>query len=165
MDGHHVKSLDRLNRDLSKVIVIDWNPHSTKFHPENSFNLQRWDGDDSDTTLFDLTAFLKSELLNLGGFRTNSYYFSHFSRGHCRRWRCARSYDILQSELGYNTSFNISNYTKITIARFFSAIRRSNREVPWESKASLRANGGEAARRKVQINADGQEMDALVLGT
>lgn len=61
VDGHHVKSLDKLNRDLSKVIVVDWNPHSTKFHPENSFNIPRWNGNDDDTTLFDLTAFLKSE--------------------------------------------------------------------------------------------------------
>lgn len=63
VDGHHVKSLDRLNRDLSKVIVVDWNPHATKFHPENAFNIQRWDGDDSDTTLFDLAAFLKSKAI------------------------------------------------------------------------------------------------------
>jgi mitochondrial import inner membrane translocase subunit TIM50 len=61
VDGHHVKSLDRLNRDLSKVIVIDWNPHSTKFHPDNSFNLPRWTGNDDNTTLFDLIAFLKSK--------------------------------------------------------------------------------------------------------
>lgn len=60
VDGTHVKSLDRLNRDLSKVIVIDWNKHSTKFHPENAFNIPRWTGNDDDTTLFDLTAFLKS---------------------------------------------------------------------------------------------------------
>lgn len=67
VDGHHVKSLDKLNRDLSKVIVIDWNPHSTKFHPENAFNISRWTGNDDDTTLFDLTAFLKS-LYIFGGF-------------------------------------------------------------------------------------------------
>lgn len=61
VDGHHVKSLDRLNRDLSKVIVIDWNENSTKFHPENTFNIPRWDGNDDDLTLFNLTAFLKSK--------------------------------------------------------------------------------------------------------
>lgn len=65
VDGHHVKSLDKLNRDLSKVIVVDWNPHSTKFHPENSFNLPRWNGNDDDTTLFDLTAFLKSKRVKI----------------------------------------------------------------------------------------------------
>lgn len=63
VDGHHVKSLDKLNRDLSKVIVVDWNEHSTKFHPENAFNIPRWSGNDDDTTLFDLTAFLKSKNL------------------------------------------------------------------------------------------------------
>lgn len=62
VDGHHVKSLDKLNRDLSKIIVVDWNPHSTKFHPENAFNIPRWNGNDDDTTLYDLTAFLKSKL-------------------------------------------------------------------------------------------------------
>lgn len=61
VDGHHVKSLDRLNRDLSRVIVVDWNASSTKFHPENSFNIPRWKGNDDDTDLFDLTAFLKSK--------------------------------------------------------------------------------------------------------
>ncbi|XP_070507679.1 mitochondrial import inner membrane translocase subunit TIM50-C-like [Chironomus tepperi] len=60
VDGHHVKSLDRLNRDLSKVIVIDWNPHSTKFHPENAFNIPRWTGNDDDTDLYDVVAFLKT---------------------------------------------------------------------------------------------------------
>lgn len=64
VDGQHVKSLDRLNRDLSKVIVIDWNQHSTKFHPENSFNIPRWTGNDDDTTLFDLVSFLKSKFIH-----------------------------------------------------------------------------------------------------
>lgn len=66
VDGHHVKSLDRLNRDLSKVIVVDWNEHSTKFHPENAFNIPRWKGNDDDTTLFDLAAFLKSKKVLCG---------------------------------------------------------------------------------------------------
>ncbi|KAJ6635307.1 Mitochondrial import inner membrane translocase subunit TIM50-C [Pseudolycoriella hygida] len=60
VDGHHVKNLDNLNRDLNKVIVIDWNPNSTKLHPENTFNIARWSGNDDDATLFDLVAFLKT---------------------------------------------------------------------------------------------------------
>lgn len=60
VDGHHVKNLDNLNRDLSKVIVIDWDPNSTKLHPENTFNIARWTGNDDDTALFDLVAFLKT---------------------------------------------------------------------------------------------------------
>lgn len=61
VDGHHVKNLDNLNRDLQKVIVIDWDPNSTKLHPGNTLNIERWMGNDDDTTLFDLVAFLKSE--------------------------------------------------------------------------------------------------------
>jgi len=60
VDGHHVKNLDKLNRDLSKVIVIDWNLDSVKFHPENVFHVARWSGADEDTTLIDLAAFLRT---------------------------------------------------------------------------------------------------------
>ncbi|KAL9697383.1 hypothetical protein quinque_000824 [Culex quinquefasciatus] len=58
VDGHHVKNLDNLNRDLNKVVVVDWDPNSTKLHPENTFNIPRWSGNDDDTTLFDLASFL-----------------------------------------------------------------------------------------------------------
>lgn len=58
VDGAHVKDLDKLNRDLSKVIVIDWNANSVKFHPDNVFQIPRWDGNDNDTSLIDLTALL-----------------------------------------------------------------------------------------------------------
>ena len=81
VDGHHVKSLDKLNRDLSKVIVIDWDPHSTKFHPENAFNIPRWNGNDDDTTLFDLTAFLKSN--NYASFCNHCEILITFSFSNC----------------------------------------------------------------------------------
>lgn len=58
------------------MIVIDWNPHATKFHPENAFVINRWDGDDSDTTLFDLAAFLKSKTnMNYKEYRAISCQF------------------------------------------------------------------------------------------
>lgn len=60
VDGHHVKNLERLNRDLKRVIVVDWNTESVKFNPENLFHIDRWNGTDDDTTLVDLAAFLKS---------------------------------------------------------------------------------------------------------
>jgi len=60
VDGHHVKNLDKLNRDLSKVIVVDWNYESVKFHPDNVFHVTRWGGNDDDTTLIDLAAFLRT---------------------------------------------------------------------------------------------------------
>ncbi|KAJ8984887.1 hypothetical protein NQ317_002727 [Molorchus minor] len=58
--GHHVKNLDKLNRDLKKIIVVDWNSNSIKFHPDNHLNIKRWCGNDDDTTLIDLTSFLKT---------------------------------------------------------------------------------------------------------
>lgn len=60
VDGHHVKNLDRLNRNLKKVVVIDWDTESVKFHPDNQFNLPRWEGNDDDMTLIHLTSFLKT---------------------------------------------------------------------------------------------------------
>lgn len=65
VDGHHVKNLDNLNRDLRKVIVIDWDPNSTKLHPENTFHVERWTGNDDDLSLLDLVAFLKSKFDSL----------------------------------------------------------------------------------------------------
>lgn len=64
VDGHHVKNLDNLNRDLSKVIVIDWDPNATKLHPENTFHVDRWAGNDDDLSLLDLVSFLKSMFTN-----------------------------------------------------------------------------------------------------
>lgn len=60
VDGNHVKSLGKLNRDLSKVIVIDWNQENVKFHKENLLHLPRWNGNDDDTTLIDLVSFLQT---------------------------------------------------------------------------------------------------------
>lgn len=58
VEGHHVKNLDKLNRNLENVVVIDWNPKSVKFHPENVFNIPRWIGNDDDKTLTELSEFL-----------------------------------------------------------------------------------------------------------
>lgn len=91
VDGHHVKNLDNLNRDLSKVIVIDWDANSTKLHPENTFNIDRWIGNDDDTTLLDLVAFLKSKLIKTNSIvwhwislKQNTHIFDSFSDMHSR---------------------------------------------------------------------------------
>ncbi|XP_077290479.1 tiny tim 50 [Arctopsyche grandis] len=79
IDGVHVKNLDNLNRDLSKVIAIDWNPQSTKLHPQNTLKLPRWNGNDDDTTLLDLTALLKTiAVTNVDDVREVLSYYSQF---------------------------------------------------------------------------------------
>lgn len=79
VDGHHVKNLDKLNRDLKKVIVVDWNAESLKFHPDNHFNLGRWKGEDTDAALVDLTAFLKTiALTEIDDVREVLKYYKQF---------------------------------------------------------------------------------------
>ncbi|XP_055948967.1 mitochondrial import inner membrane translocase subunit TIM50-like [Argiope bruennichi] len=60
MDGHHVKDLSCLNRDLSKVIFVDWNEKSFKLQPRNALKLKRWSGNDDDKTLYDLANLLRA---------------------------------------------------------------------------------------------------------
>lgn len=51
-----------MNRDLSKVIYIDFDPESFRFNPENVLRLPKWDGTLDDTALVDLAELLKSNL-------------------------------------------------------------------------------------------------------
>lgn len=53
------KDLSKLNRDLKKVILVDWDPKSFKFQPENALRVLKYDGDDNDVDLVDLAALLK----------------------------------------------------------------------------------------------------------
>ncbi|XP_033730490.1 mitochondrial import inner membrane translocase subunit TIM50-like, partial [Pecten maximus] len=59
VNGHHVKDLSYLNRDLSKVIMIDCNEKSFQFHARNGLKLKKWTGDNDDKTLIDLANFLQ----------------------------------------------------------------------------------------------------------
>ena len=57
-NGTHVKELNCLNRDLKKVIVIDWNKITTQDNPDNAFTMPKWNGDMNDRSLIDLAQFL-----------------------------------------------------------------------------------------------------------
>ena len=58
-NGTHVKELGCLNRDLKRVIVIDWNKMSTQDNPDNALTLPKWNGDMNDRTLIGLAQMLK----------------------------------------------------------------------------------------------------------
>jgi len=58
-NGTHIKDLHSLNRDLKKVIVIDWNKNTTQDNPDNAFTMPKWSGDMGDRSLFGLAQFLK----------------------------------------------------------------------------------------------------------
>lgn len=57
-NGAHIKDLHCLNRDLKKVIVVDWNKNSTQDNPDNALILPKWAGDMGDRSLIGVAQFL-----------------------------------------------------------------------------------------------------------
>jgi import inner membrane translocase subunit TIM50 len=79
MNGHHVKDLSRLNRDLSKVIFVDFDPKSFQLNPENVLRVPKWDGNMDDTSLVDLAELLKTiHLSDVEDVRPMLQYYSQF---------------------------------------------------------------------------------------
>jgi len=64
--GKHIKDLSRLNRDLTKVVMIDDDEEYTQDQPENSIIVTRWEGDRDDRELLNLIPFLKGLAKNNG---------------------------------------------------------------------------------------------------
>ncbi|KAM9812865.1 mitochondrial import inner membrane translocase subunit TIM50 isoform X1 [Syngnathus typhle] len=64
MEGHHVKDVSCLNRDGSKVIVVDCKREAFSLQPFNGVALKQWDGNSDDRTLYDLANFLKTIALS-----------------------------------------------------------------------------------------------------
>lgn len=78
-NGVYVKDLSKLNRDLSKVIYIDFDPESFRCNPENVLRLPKWDGTLDDTALVDLAELLKTiHLSDVDDVRPTLQYYSQF---------------------------------------------------------------------------------------
>ncbi|XP_053214960.1 mitochondrial import inner membrane translocase subunit TIM50-C-like [Panonychus citri] len=60
VNGVRLKDLNGLNRDLSKVIMIDWEKDACSLNPENCLILNKYEGEDPDRTLFELALFLRT---------------------------------------------------------------------------------------------------------
>ncbi|KAF4637016.1 hypothetical protein G7Y89_g1071 [Cudoniella acicularis] len=58
-NGEYIKDLSYLNRDLSKVIVIDTKASHTQKQPENAIILKPWEGEVGDKDLIGLIPFLE----------------------------------------------------------------------------------------------------------
>jgi import inner membrane translocase subunit TIM50 len=79
MNGHHVKDLSKLNRDLTKVIYIDFDPKSFQLNPENVLRVPKWEGNMEDTALVDLAELLKTiHLSDVDDVRPTLQYYSQF---------------------------------------------------------------------------------------
>lgn len=57
--GEYIKDLSYLNRDLSKVIIIDTDPSHVKLQPENAIILPKWKGEPGDKGLVAMIPFLE----------------------------------------------------------------------------------------------------------
>lgn len=78
-DGHHVKDLSCLNRDLSRVIMVDWSAEACSLQPRNALRLPKWDGSDDDRTLIELAQFLRTIATSeVEDVRTVLDYYSQF---------------------------------------------------------------------------------------
>ncbi|CAB0036206.1 unnamed protein product [Trichogramma brassicae] len=57
--GNYVKDLNKLGRDLEKIIIIDNSPASYIFHPDNAVPVASWFDDMTDSELLDLIPFFE----------------------------------------------------------------------------------------------------------
>ncbi|ORX62599.1 HAD-like protein [Hesseltinella vesiculosa] len=62
-NGHYIKDLSHLNRDLSKVIIMDSNPQAFSKQPENGIALKPWKGEANDNGLLEYIPFLEAVAL------------------------------------------------------------------------------------------------------
>ncbi|KAF1364245.1 HAD-like protein [Lizonia empirigonia] len=58
-NGEYIKDLSYLNRDLSKVIIIDTDKSHVKLQPENAIVLPKWKGEPADKGLVAMIPFLE----------------------------------------------------------------------------------------------------------
>ncbi|KAK9763365.1 mitochondrial inner membrane protein required for protein import [Basidiobolus ranarum] len=63
IDGDYVKDISRLNRDPSKVIIMDSNPKAYSLQPENAVAVKPWKGESEDDYLLSMIPFLESLVL------------------------------------------------------------------------------------------------------
>ncbi|KAI7851558.1 HAD-like domain-containing protein [Circinella umbellata] len=59
VDGKYVKDLSHLNRDMSKVIIMDSNPEAYSMQPENGIPLRPFTGKPNDQGLLEYIPFLE----------------------------------------------------------------------------------------------------------
>ena len=61
VDGKYVKDLSHLNRDMSKVIIMDSNPDAFSMQPENGIALRPFTGKPNDHGLLEYIPFLEGK--------------------------------------------------------------------------------------------------------
>ncbi|KAJ1019449.1 hypothetical protein NDA16_004566 [Ustilago loliicola] len=101
VDGKLVKDLNYLNRDLSKVVVLDTNPDSFHLHPENGILIKPWKGDKTDRELVGLIPFFEAiGIYNIDDVRTTikAYSGTHIPSEHARRTAQIREKELAENK-------------------------------------------------------------------
>lgn len=90
-----------LNRDTSKVIVVDCKREAFGLQPFNGLALRKWDGNSEDRTLYDLAAFLKSEYARVEQinvvvvlFICTTHLILYMSCSYCHQWSGGCAFSI-----------------------------------------------------------------------
>lgn len=63
-NGVYLKDLNKLGRELSKVIIIDNNPENFLLHPQNGIFIKSWYNDPNDKALRELSNLLEQLALS-----------------------------------------------------------------------------------------------------
>ncbi len=101
VDGKLVKDLNHLNRDLSKVIVVDTNPDSFHLHPEKRSLISPWKGDKADRELIGLLPFFEAiGIYNIDDVRTTLKAYSgyHIPTEHAKRAASIREKELAENK-------------------------------------------------------------------
>lgn len=89
-NGKTVKDLNALNRDLSKVIILDTDPEHFALNPENGVLIKKWDGNKNDRELMKMLEFLEAVgIYNIQDVRgtIKAYAGTDVASEHVRRMR------------------------------------------------------------------------------
>ncbi|GAC96900.1 phosphatase [Pseudozyma hubeiensis SY62] len=101
VDGKLVKDLNHLNRDLSKVVVVDTNPDSFHLHPENGILVKPWKGERDDRELVGLIPFFEAiGIYNIEDVRNTikAYSGTHIPTEHARRTAAIRERELAENK-------------------------------------------------------------------
>jgi len=93
-DGHYIKDLSLLNRDITQCIIVDNSPMSYTFHPDNAIDCGTYIDDPADIEMWQIADFLEA-IVGVSDVR-----------GKCRGWRywCERNPSSVPNSPNSNAS-------------------------------------------------------------
>ncbi|PWZ03360.1 NIF-domain-containing protein [Testicularia cyperi] len=100
VDGKPVKDLNYLNRDQSKVVVLDTNPDSFALHPQNGVLIKPWKGDRQDRELVGLIPFFEAiGIYGIDDVRNTikAYEGTHIPTEHAKRANAIREQELSEN--------------------------------------------------------------------